>query len=49
LGHIISDEGIAVDPETIEVVRGCSSPKNVIEVISFMGIAGYYRISIEGL
>jgi hypothetical protein len=48
LGHIISEEGIAIDPEKIEDNRGWTTPKNVIEVKSFMGIAGYYRIFIEG-
>jgi hypothetical protein len=29
LGHIISTEGIAVDPENIEAIRGWPMPKNV--------------------
>jgi hypothetical protein len=37
-----------VNPENIEAIRGWSSPKNVIEVRSLMGLAGYYRIFIEG-
>jgi hypothetical protein len=48
LGHIISKEGIAVDLEKIEFIRGWSSPKNVTEFRSFMGLVGYYRIFIEG-
>jgi hypothetical protein len=48
LGHIISEEGITVDPENIEAIRGWSVPKNVIEVISLKGLAGYYSIFIEG-
>jgi hypothetical protein len=43
LGHIISEEGIAVDPEKIEVIKGWATPKNVTEVRSFMGLAGYYK------
>jgi hypothetical protein len=42
LGHIISEEGIAVDPEKIEAIRGWPAPNNVSEVRSFMGLAGYY-------
>ena len=38
LGHIILEEGISVDPEKIEAIKNCSTPKNVIEVRSFMGL-----------
>jgi hypothetical protein len=48
LGHIISKDGIAVDPKKIEAIREWLEPKNVTEVRSFMGLAGYYRIFIEG-
>jgi hypothetical protein len=47
LRHIISEEGITVDPEKIEVIIGWSVPKNVTELRSFIGLAGYYRIFIE--
>jgi hypothetical protein len=43
LGHIISKDVIAVDPKKIESIREWSTPKNVIEVISFMGLDGYYK------
>ena len=43
LGHFVSKEGVSVDPAKIEAVRSWSSPKNVIEVRSFLGLAGYYR------
>jgi hypothetical protein len=48
LGHIISEDGIAVDLKKIEDIREWSAQKNVIEVRSFMGLACYYRIFIEG-
>jgi hypothetical protein len=41
LGHILSKEGIVVDLENIEAFKGWTTPKNVIEFISFMGLAGY--------
>ena len=48
LGHIISEDGISVDPEKIEAIKNWPTPKNVIEVIYFMGLAGYSRLFIEG-
>jgi hypothetical protein len=47
-GHIISAEGIEVDLEKIEEIRGWKTPNNVIEVKSFMGISSYYRRFIKG-
>ena len=48
LGHIISAEGIEVDHEKIEVIRGWKMPKNVIEFISFMALSSYYLRFIKG-
>jgi hypothetical protein len=48
LGHIILSTRIQFDPEKIEAIRGWPTPNNVVEVISFMGLAGYYRIFIKG-
>ena len=41
LGHIISKKGISVDPEKIEAIMNWPSPRNVIDVRSFMGLSGY--------
>ena len=43
LGHIVSVEGIRVDPTKIEAVVNWKPPQNVTEVRSFFGLAGYYR------
>ena len=43
LGHIVSDEGIRVDPVKIEAVMNWMPPRNITEVRSFFGFAGYYR------
>jgi hypothetical protein len=38
LGHIISANGIAVDPDNIEAIRVWPAPRNVIEVRSFISL-----------
>ena len=48
LGHVISAQGIAMDPTKVEVVVKWESPKSATEIRSFMGLAGYYRRFIEG-
>ena len=48
LGHILYVEGIRVDPAKIEEIVSWKPPQNVIEVRSFLGLAGYYRRFIKG-
>ena len=48
LGHIVSAEGIRVDPVKIEAVVNWKPPRSVTEVRSFLGIAGYYRRFVKG-
>jgi hypothetical protein len=48
LGHIISEQGIAVDLEKIEVIRGWPTPRNLSQVKYFMGLVSYYRRFIVG-
>jgi hypothetical protein len=43
LRHVISREGITVDPKKIEAVANRERPTNVHEIRSFLGLAGYYR------
>eukprot|EP00253_Pinus_taeda_P013560 PITA_13560 len=48
LGHVITKDGIAVDPEKIKAIMEWPVPKDVADVRFFMGLAGYYRRFVEG-
>jgi hypothetical protein len=43
LGHVISAEGIAVDPSKVQEVLDWKSPRLVMQIRSFLELAGYYR------
>jgi hypothetical protein len=43
LGHVVSPEGIAVDPGKVKEVLEWKPRTTVSEVRSFLGLAGYYR------
>ena len=43
LGHVVSKDGIQVDPKKIEAVTEWQRPTIVTEIRSFLGLAGYYR------
>jgi hypothetical protein len=42
MGHVISAEGIAVDPSKIQEVLDLKSPRSMTQICSFLGLAGYY-------
>jgi hypothetical protein len=43
LGHMISPEGITVDPNKVQDVLNWKAPTSVTQVQSFLGLAGYYQ------
>ena len=47
LGHFVSKEGVEVDPAKIEAVKNWPTPRNVADIRSFLGLAGYYRRFVE--
>ena len=47
LGHVISAEGISVDPAKVSVVRNWKQPNTITEIKSFLRLAGYYRKFIK--
>ncbi|CEH15898.1 FOG: Transposon-encoded proteins with TYA, reverse transcriptase, integrase domains in various combinations [Ceraceosorus bombacis] len=48
LGHLVSAEGVRMDPAKVEVVLNWPVPKTVHDVQVFLGFANYYRRFIAG-
>jgi hypothetical protein len=48
LGHIINQEGLAVDLKKVAAILDWKAPKDTRGIKSFIGMAGYYRCFIEG-
>jgi len=47
LGHVVSRNGIDVDPQKIEAVKQWLRPTSATEIRSFLGLAGYYRRFVD--
>jgi transposase InsO family protein len=48
LGHVVSEHGIEPDPGKIEALKKWPVPKNVEDLMRFLGFTGFYRRFIEG-
>ncbi|MGH0187223.1 UNVERIFIED_CONTAM: hypothetical protein FKN15_023650 [Acipenser sinensis] len=48
LGHRVSEEGIAIDPEKVSTVQQWPTPANTRQLCSFLGLASYYRRFVRG-
>ncbi|KAL8146857.1 hypothetical protein AgCh_004548 [Apium graveolens] len=46
--HIVSGRGIELDPVKVEAITKWPRPSNMIEMGSFLGLAGYYRHFVKG-
>ena len=47
LDHIISKEGVKVDPEKIKLIIDWPKPTNISKLRGFLGLTGYYKRFIE--
>ncbi len=47
LGHVISEEGVATDPDKIATVKEWPVPKSASDLHSFVGFVGFYRRFIK--
>ncbi|XP_073159070.1 uncharacterized protein [Henckelia pumila] len=47
LGHLVSAKGIEVVPSKIEAIKNLVTPRNATEILSFLGLVGYYRRFIQ--
>ena len=47
LGHVVSENGVETDPDKVHALKTWPIPRNLKELKSFLGFAGYYRRFIK--
>ena len=47
LGHIVSKNGMEVDPSKVDTIKGLDYPQNLKQIRSFLGHVGFYRRFIQ--
>ena len=47
LGHIISKNGIRMDPKKLKILQEWPHPANLQDLCSFIGMCLYYKLFIE--
>ena len=43
LGHVVSQGGLSIELSKVEVMLNWDRPRNMTEIRSFLGLAGYYQ------
>lgn len=47
LGYVLSDKGLSISNEKLRVIENISTPKDVSELRSFLGLINYYSKFIK--
>ena len=48
LGHVVSRDGLQVDPKKVDTVQHWPVPKDIHELRCFLGLTNYFRTFIQG-